>query len=247
MAGDFWARRPAPSDDPDVSNWARLAEQMAGLGYWRLDVASRAINWSDGLFALYGLKIGELPDLATAMAAIHPDDSARSNGLLKRAMELGEDYTDRVRLRRSDGSWRVVASRAMCRRGPSGAVATVFGIVMDVTDLESAGEALRSSEARYRLLAENGKDLIVQCDLDNHITYISPSAEAVTGFTAAELIGRSVADVIEPEDLAALAAAVEEAFAHPGLLLRCVEYRIRNKDGRPAVARGAGPTPAGRP
>ncbi len=92
--------------------------------------------------------------------------------------ELGEDYTDRVRLRRADGSWRVATSRVMCRKDPSGAVTTVFGIVMDVTELESTGEALVSSEARYRLLAENGKDLIVQCDLDNRITYISPSAES---------------------------------------------------------------------
>ncbi len=52
----------------------------------------------------------------------------------------------------------------------------------------------------------------------------------MTGFTPAELIGRSVADIIEPEDLAALAAAVEEAFAHPGRS-RCVEYRIRSKAG----------------
>ncbi len=148
MADDFWAGRLVASDDPEVSNWARLAEQMAGLGYWRLDVATRAISWSDGLFLLYGLEVGDLPDLATAMAAIHPDDSARSNNLLKRAMELGEDYTDRVRLRRADGSWRVATSRVMCRKDPSGAVAMVFGIVMDVTELESTGEALVSSEAR---------------------------------------------------------------------------------------------------
>ncbi len=69
MADDFWAGRLVAGDDPEVSNWARLAEQMAGLGYWRLDVATRAISWSDGLFLLYGLKIGDLPDLATAIRA----------------------------------------------------------------------------------------------------------------------------------------------------------------------------------
>jgi len=232
MIKDLWTTQPIEGEASEGPNWATLAEQVAGLGYWRLDVASRAITWSDGLFALYGLEVGDLPDLESAMAAIHPDDCERANGLLARAMEFGEDYSDQVRLRRADGAWRVLMNRSVCKRRETGEVMTVFGVVMDVTEVELANQALRASEARYRLLAENGNDLIVQVDLEGVITYISPSAETVTGFRPEELMGRNVAELIDAEDMAGLDRAVEESFERPGQRARCVQYRIKHKDGR---------------
>ncbi|HEY5072661.1 MAG TPA: PAS domain S-box protein [Caulobacteraceae bacterium] len=232
MAEDFWTHQPLGEEGAGAPNWAVLAEQVAGLGYWRLDVATRAIAWSDGLFALYGLRVGQLPDLDSAMAAIHPEDSERANRLLETAMRLGEDYTDQVRLMRADGSWRVLMNRSMCKRDSAGAVTTVFGVVMDVTDMELANDALRASEARYRLMAENGNDLIVQIDLGGRITYISPAAQSVTGFAPEELIGRPVGEFVDPEDKAGLDLAVQESFEQPGRRARCVEYRVRHKDGR---------------
>ena len=233
MTDDFWAAE-APFEGPvmEAHGWARLGEQMAGLGYWRLEVASKAISWSEGLFRLYGLPVGELPDLETAMAAIHPDDSARANALLKRAMEDGVDYSSKVRLRRADGSWRILVNRSTCHRGDDGAVATVFGAVMDVTEMELANEALRDSEARYRLLAENGNDLIVQTDLQGRLTYISPSVLGATGYAAEELVGDELLDIIHPDDVAALTKAVLHALNHPGDPSPGVEYRVEHKDGR---------------
>jgi PAS domain S-box-containing protein len=232
MTGDFWAATQVAGRPFDSPNWALLAEEAAGLGYWRLDVATRAIAWSDGLFRLYGLEVGDLPDLETAMAAIHPEDSERANGLLDRAMKFGEDYTDQVRLKTADGSWRVMMNRTLCRRDANGAVNTVIGVVMDVTEMELANAALRASEARFRLLAENGNDLIVQLDLDGRITYISPSVETVTGYSPEALVGRDVAEIIHADDLPALDHSVEQSLAHPERRASCVEYRIRHVDGR---------------
>ena len=232
MGEDFWAAEPRAGAGSETLNWAKLAEQVAGLGYWRLDVPTKAIAWSDGLFRLYGLEVGDLPDLETAMAAIHPEDSAEANALLDRAMTLGEDYTGQVRLKRADGSWRVLQNRSVCRRDESGAVATVFGVVMDLTEMELANEAVRASEARYRLLAENGNDLIVQIDLEGRLTYISPSVEVVTGYTPEELLGLQLDELIDPRDLPGLDRLVEEAFENPKRQAACIEYRVDHKDGR---------------
>src|SRR5580658_2542594 len=87
-AADSRAFQPQP-EGPDAPVWNKLAEEVAGIGYWRLDVASRAITWSAGLFGLYGLQVGDVPDLEAAMAAIHPDDSKKADELLARAMEFG--------------------------------------------------------------------------------------------------------------------------------------------------------------
>jgi PAS domain S-box-containing protein len=218
----------APKARP-AADWVKAAEEAAGLGHWRLDVATLAIAWSDGLFALYGLQAGDLPALASAMAAIHPDDSAEANRLLERAIQFGEDYTSQVRLKRADGSWRVLTNRTVCKRNEAGAPETVYGVVMDVTDVELA---LRASEARYRALAENGNDIIIQSGLDDLLTYVSPSCTAVTGYTPEELVGSDTTELVDKRDLPDLDLAVSEALEQPSRTPRCVEYRIRHKDGR---------------
>jgi PAS domain S-box-containing protein len=222
------AFRPQP-EGPDAPVWNKLAEQVAGIGYWHLDVASRAISWSDGLFGLYGLEVGDVPDLEAAMAAIHPDDSGKADALLARAMEFGEDYADQVRLRRADGAWSVLANRTICQLNGAGEVATVFGVVMDITDMAGA---LRASEARFRVLAESANDLIVQSDLQGAITYVSPSCEAVTGFSPDEIVGRNIAALIHPEDLVRVTSTVLQSLRHAQKPSPCVEYRVLHKDGR---------------
>jgi len=232
MTDEFQIADGAPSGPVMAAQgWARLAEEIAGLGYWRLEVATQAIIWSEGLFTIYGLPVGDLPDLDVAMAAIHPDDSAQANALLQRAMAEGIDYSSKVRLRRADGSWRILINRSTCQRDEAGAVGAVFGAVMDVTEMEMANEALRASEARYRALAENGNDLIVQTDMDGRVTYISPSVLSATGYAPEELIGGELTGLIHADDRAALHRAVVHAYQHPRKPAACVQYRVLHKDG----------------
>jgi PAS domain S-box-containing protein len=212
----------------DAHKWSVLAEEVAGVGYWLVDAATRTITWSEGLFQLYGLKPGDFPDFETVMGAVHPDDTAKANDLLERAITLGEGYTTRIRMKDVDGSWRRFLVRAACRNGQDGAVATVFGVVVDVTETDSA---LRTSEARFRVLNENGNDVVMQTDLAGRITYISASAEAITGFTPEELVGRVIVDHVHADDKARLELAVQDALGHPDASAPCIEYRVRHKDG----------------
>jgi PAS domain S-box-containing protein len=52
---------------------------------------------------------------------------------------------------------------------------------------KQADEALRQSEAQYRLLANHMKDTVWLMDMDLKTTYISPSVEKLRGYTFAEL------------------------------------------------------------
>ncbi|MCC7245107.1 MAG: PAS domain S-box protein [Saprospiraceae bacterium] len=55
----------------------------------------------------------------------------------------------------------------------------------------ASARALRASERKYRMLFEQASDMIFVADLQGHMSSISSAAEEVTGFTAAELTGRT--------------------------------------------------------
>ena len=100
----------------------------------------------------------------------------------------------------------------------------------DITDRKHAEQALLDSETRFRLLVQNASDLISVIDDDGSLRYVSPSAARITGFAPSELAALHLAEVVHPEDLPLVLAAILSCVNRPEVLIR-VEYRHLRKDG----------------
>ena len=95
-----------------------------------------------------------------------------------------------------------------------------------------AGEerALRRSERRFRSLIDNASDLVTVVSPDTTVGYQTPSSRQVLGREPDAMVGQRLLDLLHPDDTAAAASYLEEAFAHPGETQR-VEWRLRHNDG----------------
>ncbi len=130
-----------------------------------------------------------------------------------------------------DGAWIQVEGHAAIVRNAAGNPSEFVVVVRDITERKAAEMAIAESEAKYRFLAENSRDLVLQFDAKGTVVYASAAARQF-GFEPEEVIGLNSFGMTHPDDVGrvrrAMAAAIDPLLDDHGLLR---EWRIRNASG----------------
>jgi PAS domain S-box-containing protein len=134
-------------------------------------------------------------------AITHPDDLDADLSLVTDLYNgLISTYRMDKRYIRKDGTniWiQLAVSRV---DNPDGTPRYFISQIEDLTARREAEAALKDSEARYRLMAENTTDMILTASLDGKITFVAASCEELIGYAPGEVIGRGAADLAHPQD-----------------------------------------------
>ena len=161
---------------------------------------------------------------------IHPDDAASFGEHLTRLFEQpDEPSTTQARISRRDGGWvwtEVVALNLLSDPTVRG----VVGQFRDITDRKEAELALRASEERFKSLVQSGFDLLAIIGRDGKMTYLSPSHERILGHPLSLWQSGHGQDIVHPDDLKELRAALQQVRATPGMWSR-VRCRQRHANG----------------
>jgi PAS domain S-box-containing protein len=106
-----------------------------------------------------------------------------------------------------------------------------------VADLERINLALRESEKKYRLLADNVEDVIFVLDMNLDYVYISPSVKTLRGYEPEEVLRLPASGTLTPAswDLAMKSLADGMALEKTGQgdlqRSRMLELEVRRRDG----------------
>src|SRR4051794_32120578 len=104
-------------------------------GHYRLDPHNAAWWWSPEMFELLGLPAeGVQPSTELLLQCLHRDDRARILQAISTACAAGRPFAVESRVLRRDGSLRVVVLHGHPTPGARGAVTTVEGECVDITD-----------------------------------------------------------------------------------------------------------------
>ena len=202
----------------------RLLADSAADVVVRTDGSDRFTYVSPAVTDLLGWKPEDL--VGTPAAHVHPPDEIRHRvDVIAAAAAVGETkVSTRTRLLHRDGTWRwasVNGRRLYDSDGKSQGSQVAW---RDITREVAAEEELAESEARYRLLAENSLDVILQVDLESRIHWASPSAYDVLGWAPEVLVGRRSVDLVHHDDRAELGVALTQAVTEHAALALIVRY-----------------------
>lgn len=124
---------------------------------------------------------------------IHPDDRERVLNSTHAALQgKGDRWMEEYRFIRKDGSIAYVLDRGFIIRNSDGEATRVIGAMVDLTDRREADARLREQAS----LLDKAKDAIVVRGLDSRVHYWNKGAERLYGWTATEVIGRSLEELL---------------------------------------------------
>jgi two-component system cell cycle sensor histidine kinase/response regulator CckA len=161
----------------------------------------------------------------------HPEDRQEIKADIQLMIEGRKDrrIADK-RYVRSDGSLVYVHVGVSPVRDADGAVSMFIAQAEDVSELRRVQAELADSERLRRALVENSRDLLMVLDLDGTVRLASHSTEGILGYRPDQVVGRSLRELIHPDDYDGLweRLLATAAGAAPGTAVT----RVRTTDGR---------------
>jgi PAS domain S-box-containing protein len=105
-----------------------------------------------------------------------------------------------------------------------------LAIIRDITGRIAEEEERRQNEENRRFIAEHCVDIIHRMTPELVLLYSSPSITTLLGYGERELLGKSVADMIYPEDMPRVMAELDAAGKSDRDRIT-LTFRFRHKDG----------------
>ncbi len=207
------------------------AQRMARIGNWECDPVSGHIYWSDEMHRITGLGREVLPRTRKDfLSLVHPEDQDRIKTAMREALAGRKPFVQEHRFLHSDGSVRMVHSRAAVSFDENKRPARIFGTVQDITAARKTEEELRASRRRFLVAFNANPDgIAITRQYDGRILEVNAAMLQMLGRKRTDVVGRTTLD-------AGLWANPAERTIMLSLLrqhdrVNNIETRLRRADG----------------
>src|SRR5512139_3666728 len=163
----------------------RALIEQASEGIFIADSEGRYTEVNDAGLHMLGYTRDEI--ISKTIFDLIPREDVERLGQSKEQMLRGDVHVAEWALRRKDGTYLPVEVSAKIL--PDG---RWQGLVHDITERQQAEQALRASEARFRLLLSSAGEGIYGLDTKGCCTFVNDAALVMLGFTRDELIDQPI-------------------------------------------------------
>lgn len=204
---------------------------------WRLTPDGEPIFFNRRMVDFLGMDVADTarPGMsgleAMIEAAVHPDDATAFRDALGHCLATGETFALRYRLRRTDGAYHWMSSRAAPLRDAQGRIVQWYGLCHDIDDQVSAEEALRRSERQLQEIIDAVPVHIWSWTPSGQLAYVSKRYLQHLGLADGNLedFTRVTQELVHPEDAPGVRRVAASCLASGDPFV--MRYRRLSKDG----------------
>lgn len=242
----FWANVVLTSlfENGQHVGFAKITRDLTDRAYRAFVEATHAIVWSTDASGRPNADSPTWRDFTGQTEAdwregrawdpVHPDDLPRLRQAWPEAKTSGNPFDVEFRLRRCDGTYAWMGSRAVPFRASDGAIREWFGVTFDISERKRAQlERERAVHLLSTTLRSIG-DAVIATDPQGRVSFMNVVAESLTMWTTDEARGRPLLDVfpIFNEDTGAIVENPVDKVLREGVTVGLANHTVlRRRDG----------------
>ncbi len=193
---DVSARVSVERELRKASRLRSMVFEAARMAAWHFDIVANRFTCSDELLSLLEIEREAFDGSPSALEnAIHPEDRDSWIKAHREPQTPGSRLEIEFRLVLPGLGLRWLLSRGEVLRRPDGMPLESYGVMIDITERKVAEEAA----ARLAAIVESSDEAIIAKSLRGIVTSWNKGAERLFGYTAEEMIGRSIWALIPHE------------------------------------------------
>jgi len=225
---DITDRQHAEASLRESEQRLRLGLQAGRMIAWDWDPSIDKLNTVGDVNEIYGTD--PVKDGAQGLSILHPEDLSHHQSIIDNVLVRGGTYQSEFRIVRPDSGAVVwIEERGEAVVNGNGKAKKLTGVVMDITERRRSEEALRVSEARFRIMADSAPVMIWMAGPDQRNSYFNQGWLNFTGRSIEQELGTGWTEIVFADDYVRFMDRYLTAFQ-----LRepfQIELRLRRADG----------------
>jgi diguanylate cyclase (GGDEF)-like protein/PAS domain S-box-containing protein len=173
-----------------------LVAMTANDGIWDFDGESKHIRLSRRWKTMLGYDPDDDDVMLDWYNLVHPDDMARVQSRMREHLEGKSPLFESVhRMKHQSGDWRWMKSRAKAIVDDNGRLLRLLGVEVDITERKLYEDALFREKESAQITLQSIGDGVITTDASNHVEYVNPVAEELTGWRVDDASGRPIDEI----------------------------------------------------
>lgn len=210
---DISERKQAEEELRERNEQFRALINQATVGVAQVDLHGRFTLVNRRFCEILGYPEEELLGGMRMHDVTHPEDLQRNAAWFTRLAEGGPDFVIEKRYIRKDGMPVWVSNSVGAIRDAAGRVRYVAAVVVDVTERRRAEQQLRTSEERFRTLADNMSQFAWMADAGGSTFWFNRRWFEYTGATLEQMTGEGWKTVLHPAYAERVLTGIRRAWA----------------------------------